>query len=158
MKCFQMVGTRETFLGKMKIFGKTFPGRNYPNLRGETEETFYWQVSMAGNNWGGGERKWPLSEQFFPEGFIPWLQALRLKNSFNATAWVLSRDFLWQHFQPIKINLSRRDELENRNSDLITSIHRKTNYGCFHSQTSGLDGLAHFIPQNGPFRWSFPHI
>ena len=54
MKCFQMVGTRETFLGKMKIFGKTFPGRNYPNLRGETEETFYWQVSMAGNNWGGG--------------------------------------------------------------------------------------------------------
>ena len=102
MKCFQMVGTRETFLGKMKIFGKTFPGRNYPNLRGETEETFYWQVSMAGNNWGGGERKWPLSEQFFREGFIPWLQALRLKNSFNATAWVLSRHFLWQHFSTDK--------------------------------------------------------
>ena len=58
-------------------------------------------------------------------------------------------------FQLIKINFSRRDELENRNSDLITSIHRKTNYGCFHSQTSGLDGLAHFIPQNGPFRCSF---
>ena len=53
MKCFQMVGRRETFRVENENIWKNIPGEKLPKFVGEME-TFYWQVSMAGNNWGGG--------------------------------------------------------------------------------------------------------
>ena len=53
---------------------KRIPGEKLPKFVGEME-TFYWQVSMAGNNWFGGGGVMTMSEQFFSVGdvFLPSL-------------------------------------------------------------------------------------
>ena len=95
-------GREKHFWGKWKYLEKHSRGEITQICGEKRRKHSIGRFQWLGTIGEGGERKWPLSEQFFREGFIPWLQALRLKNSFNATAWVLSRHFFMAAFSTDK--------------------------------------------------------